>query len=208
MKIEPDILRGISVTILFIAYLALWRYKRKTLIKNNGIDPEILYKDERPSQHLFSIVANILTIILIGLLVSHSIGIKDIPGFYYIIKLPDVLTAIIGLTIGILGLSICFIAQKTMGASWRVGIDKDAETNLVANGIYLYSRNPTYLGLFLVCAATFFIFPTMSFLIWVVIFILILEFQVRLEEEYLSEKHGEAYSDYCKDIKRYIPWIY
>jgi protein-S-isoprenylcysteine O-methyltransferase Ste14 len=54
------------------------------------------------------------------------------------------------LIIGCLGLSICFIAQKTMGAAWRVGIDKKAQTNLVDSGIFLYCRNPTYLGLFLV----------------------------------------------------------
>jgi protein-S-isoprenylcysteine O-methyltransferase Ste14 len=48
----------------------------------------------------------------------------------------------------------------------------------------------------------------MSFLIWVVSFALMLEFQVRLEEEYLLEKHGEVYINYCKKVRRYIPWIY
>lgn len=208
MKIEPEILRGASVTVLFIAYVALWALKRKTLMTNEGIDPEILHKDERPSQRFFASVTHIMTVAFIGLLVFHSLGIKNIPGFYYFVEFTDFTTVIIGLIIGCLGISICFVAQKTMGIAWRVGIDKETETNLVNSGIFLYCRNPTYLGLFLVCIATLFIFPTMSFLIWTVVFALMLEFQVRLEEEYLFEKHGEMYSNYYKKVKRYIPWIY
>ncbi len=48
----------------------------------------------------------------------------------------------------------------------------------------------------------------MSILIWVVSFYLLIEFQVRLEEEHLIEVHGLKYTEYCSKVKRYIPWIY
>ncbi|NOX33198.1 MAG: isoprenylcysteine carboxylmethyltransferase family protein [Deltaproteobacteria bacterium] len=208
MKIEAEILRGTSAAVLFIAYFALWKFRRKALMENEGFDPEVLEKDERPSQRLFASVSNVMTVVLVGLLVFHSLGIKNIPGFYYFYELRDIITVIIGLFMGCFGLSICLLAQKTMGVAWRVGIDKEAETNLVDNGIFSYCRNPTYSGLFLVCISTLFIFPTMLFLIWAVSFLLLIEFQVRLEEEYLFEKHGEAYCNYYKKVKRYIPWVF
>ena len=208
MKIEPEILRGFSVAILYLAYLVLWTLKRKKLMKTKGIDPEVLSKDDRPSQRFFASFVKLMTVTLILLLILHSVGIKNIPGFYYIFEFSDALTAIIGLVIGISGLSVCLVAQKTMGVQWRVGIDRGTKTKLVTNGIFQFCRNPTYLGLYLICIATLFIFPTMSFLLWAVSFALVLESQVRLEEEYLLEKHGEIYRNYCKKVKRYIPWLY
>lgn len=35
-----------------------------------------------------------------------------------------------------------------------------------------------------------------------------IEFQVRLEEEYLIEAHGDEYINYCAKVKRYIPYVY
>jgi len=52
------------------------------------------------------------------------------------------------------------------------------------------------------------IYPTLSFMVWVIAFYIAIEFQVRLEEEYLAESHGEAYSRYIQITKRYIPYLY
>ena len=173
-----------------------------------GFDPEVLRLAERPSQRFFASVTNLMTGALIGLLALHTLGVKNVPGFYYFAEFPDQIAALIGLVIGLFGLSICFIAQKAMGAAWRVGIDREAATELVDRGLFAYCRNPTYLGLFLVCIATLWIFPTMAFLLWVVLFLFMLEFQVRLEEEHLLERHGEVYRDYSRRVKRYIPGVY
>ncbi len=203
-----ELLRGLTVISLLIVYLLLWAMKRRKQIGSGGIDPNILSKDNRPSQRFISRIANLLTLIVIGLILAHAMGTRDIPGFYYLAELSDSLSVIIGGALGTLGLSICGIAQKTMGAAWRVGIDTGTETHLVDYGVFSHCRNPTYLGLFLVCVAILFAFPTMAFLIWVVAFVLMLEFQVRMEEEHLLEIHGEAYGRYCRKVKRYIPWIY
>jgi protein-S-isoprenylcysteine O-methyltransferase Ste14 len=208
MKIESEVFRGVAVAILFIIYLALWAYKRVQLKRQEGFDPEVLKRDNRPSQRLFASFLNIITITLIGLAGIHTRGVKNIPGLYYLFEIKDSTTIIVGLLVGGLGLSLCLLAQATMGAAWRVGIDKETKTKLIDCGIFSYCRNPTYSGLFLVCLSTFIIFPTMSILIWVVSFYLLIEFQVRLEEEHLIEVHGLKYTEYCSKVKRYIPWIY
>lgn len=52
------------------------------------------------------------------------------------------------------------------------------------------------------------IFPTMSFLVWVIVFCIAIEFQVRIEEEFLTDTHGEPYTRYYQTTKRYIPFFY
>jgi len=205
---DLEILRGGSVSVLFTIYTAMWEWNRKSLIEKEGIDPDIIHRDERASQRFFSAASKISTFALIVLLVLHLIGLDDVPGFYYFFDLPDSVAAIAGLFLGLLGLSICRIAQKTMGSSWRVGIDTNSQTDLVIDGIFSYCRNPTYAGLFIVLLAALFIFPTMSFLTWVISMFLLIEFQTRLEDEHLLKEHGESYVECCMKVKRYIPWIY
>ncbi len=124
MKIESEVFRGVAVAILFIIYLALWAYKRVQLKRQEGFDPEVLKRDNRPSQRLFASFLNIITITLIGLAGIHTWGVKNIPGLYYLFEIKDSTTIIVGLLVGGLGLSLCLLAQATMGAAWRVGIDK------------------------------------------------------------------------------------
>jgi len=69
MKIESEILRGFSVSILFIIYLTLWKLKRKEIVIKEGIDPEVLSKDNRPSQRFFASFSKIMTVALIVLLI-------------------------------------------------------------------------------------------------------------------------------------------
>ncbi|MGH9837309.1 MAG: hypothetical protein ACREEM_00820 [Blastocatellia bacterium] len=39
------------------------------------------------------------------------------------------------------------IAQKQMGESWRIGIDREQKTALVNRGVFRLSRNPIFLGM-------------------------------------------------------------
>jgi protein-S-isoprenylcysteine O-methyltransferase Ste14 len=55
----------------------------------------------------------------------------------------------------------------------------------------------TLLGLFLVI-------PNANTLLALVLGVVLIQIQVRLEEEFLLRKHGEDYADYRRDVRRWI----
>ncbi len=202
------IIEGVMVSTLFLGYLGLWKIKRKEMKKQFKIDPEVLASDQRPTQLYFAAMSKLLTMLVVVLIASHVFFSSSnslmrpyavFDSFYFDMA---------GFLIALAGLAICRIAQSTMGDSWRVGIDATAKSGLITNGIYQYIRNPTYTGLFTLCLGVWLIFPTVLFTIWIIVFFLLLEVQVRYEEEYLLEVHGEKYVQYSQGTKRYIPWLY
>lgn len=145
----------------------------------------------------------IVIIIIIHFFFKNKIGITE-----YIAILDNQLARFLGFFVGLSGLLICRIAQVTIGKSWRVGIDENTKQSLITKGIFKYMRNPTYTGLYLINAGVFIINPTFLYFSWILVFYIMMEFQVRCEEEYLESQYGQEYLEYCKNTKRYIPMIY
>lgn len=76
---------------------------------------------------------------------------------------------------------------------------------LVQNGIYRRTRNPMYSGLSLALLGWSLLWNNWSGLIWVPLFTLYLtQFQIKPEEEALSEKWGQPYAVYCQRVRRWI----
>ncbi len=203
-----EILRGGAAVLIFITYLLLWSCKRHRQIRRTGLDPEVIYQDPRPSQRYLATMLRLLTVFIVLLIIPLTLGVNHTPGFSYLFSISDKLATGLGLIVAYGGLFLCWLAQKTMGASWRVGIDRKHPGELVQTGIFALTRNPTYLGLFLVCLGVFILFPTFVILLWIVAFVILLELQVRLEEEDLLAHHGQAYRDYQARVKRYFPGLY
>ena len=208
MPMGGAISEGLMLVILFIGYLALWRHKRRKMLVQNGCDPEVIYLDRRPTQKFFARLSRVMSIAAALLIVFHSAGARYHFGFYQFNLLDKDAVNIVGFLLGLIGLFLCWKAQQEMGDTWRVGIDRQIQTALVTTGVFKNMRNPTYSGLFLVCAGALMIFPTISFMGWVIVFYISIEFQVRIEEEYLAELHGEDYTRYFQSTKRYIPFLY
>ena len=96
------------------------------------------------------------------------------------------------------------IGQYQMSKSWRIGIDYDEKTDLVNQGLFKYSRNPIFLGVLISYLGTFLIIPNaLSFAIMLLTFIAI-QFQVRMEEEYLTSIHGKNYLSYQLKVRRWL----
>lgn len=205
---EYKLIEGCMVLTLFLGYLVLWRLKKQKMLRANVGDPNVIYTDDRPSQKFFASLSRLMSVSVALLIVFHSAGVKSYLGFYPIEPLDNNTANIVGFFLGLSGLLLCWTAQKEMGDSWRVGIDRNNKTTLITSGVFQKVRNPTYSGLFLICAGSFSIFPTTSFMVWVIVFYISIEFQVRLEEEFLTESYGEQYTRYYQTTKRYIPNLY
>jgi len=96
------------------------------------------------------------------------------------------------------------IAQAHMGAAWRIGIDRETPTELVRTGVFRYSRNPIFLGMRVSTLGLFLVLPNAATLLFLVLSDVLIQVQVRMEEEHLRSLHAEAYEAYCKQTRRWL----
>lgn len=205
---DSDLRGTVYAAILFGGYLALWTVKRYRQRRVTGEDPEVFGEATDRLQQYFARVTKVLTGAVVLLLIVHAVGPNDVWGFRRLTPLDAPWVDHLGLAVGLGGLVLCYVAQTTMGTSWRVGIDEENRTPLVTTGIFGYVRNPTYLGLFLVNAGFWLIWPTCTVATFGLLFGFFLETQVRCEEQHLLTDHGDAYQRYLTRTKRYFPGVY
>ena len=96
------------------------------------------------------------------------------------------------------------IAQMQMGDSWRIGIDPDAKTKLVAHGVFRISRNPIFLGMRISLLGLFLASPNVLTLVVAIVGDVLMQVQVRIEEQYLESVHADAYLDYKGRVPRWL----
>lgn len=107
---------------------------------------------------------------------------------------------------GLLHLSFItiFIAQRNMANEWRIGIDNENKVNLITNGLFRFSRNPIFLGIIIVFIGLFLIIPNVVTTVILVSGIIVIQVQVRLEEEFLFASLGDEYKEYMSKVKRWL----
>jgi len=201
-------IEALFVSVLFSLYLLLWSTKRARLIKQDHIDPQVMAKSSSNVQVYMNRLTRVLTGYLLLLIPLHAFKIRIFGLFDRFSPLDAAYLDGVGFSMGLIGLSFCLYAQVKMGKSWRVGIDQNAKTDLITTGLYAWVRNPTYLGLFILCSGVWLIWPTFAMFLFCGVFILFLEIQVRCEEDHLERLHPIAYGGYKKKTKRYLPFIY
>ncbi|MGZ5436980.1 MAG: methyltransferase family protein [Pyrinomonadaceae bacterium] len=113
---------------------------------------------------------------------------------------------IAGVVLVSVGLIIFALAFFNFGDSWRMGIDRKGAGRLVTKGIFTITRNPIYVFFGLWFIGTFLINGTMIFLVFAVLAIAVLHWQILREEEFLKKRYGEAYETYRKTTPRYLIW--
>ena len=94
------------------------------------------------------------------------------------------------------------IAQYQMQDSWRICIDAEKKTELITNGLFLYSRNPIFLGMILSLLGLFLVTPNSFTLLFLILGYVLIQIQIRLEEEFLVGQHGETYKIYKSQVRR------
>lgn len=104
----------------------------------------------------------------------------------------------------IASVALIAVAQIQMGASWRVGVPAEGPGALVSHGIFRWSRNPIFAGMI---GASFALLLWSPHVVTAAIFTLtwtLSLIQVRIEEEALREKHGDAYEHYAAHVGRWF----
>jgi protein-S-isoprenylcysteine O-methyltransferase Ste14 len=96
------------------------------------------------------------------------------------------------------------LAQAQMGDAWRIGIDQQVKTELVQSGIFSRSRNPIFLGMIATLLGLFLVIPNALTLLELALSFTLIHIQVRLEETFLHQQHGDPYLTYCRQVPRWL----
>jgi protein-S-isoprenylcysteine O-methyltransferase Ste14 len=96
------------------------------------------------------------------------------------------------------------IAQGHMKNSWRIGIDTETRTELIMTGLFGLSRNPIFFGMILSLVGLFLTTPNALTAIFLTLGYVLIQIQIRLEEEFLTSQHGQNYLTYKEKVRRFI----
>ena len=96
------------------------------------------------------------------------------------------------------------IAQAHMKNSWRIGIDTQTKTELITTGLFGYSRNPIFFGMILTLVGLFLTTPNALTSLFLILDYVLIQIQIRLEEEFLTTQHGQHYLSYKQKVRRLI----
>jgi protein-S-isoprenylcysteine O-methyltransferase Ste14 len=125
-------------------------------------------------------------------------------GILSIVLVDSIVAKWMGVVINIISFSLFVWALASFGDSWRVGIDSEKPGNLVESGAFGISRNPIFVFLDLYFIGTFLLNGTVVFLLFAVVIVVGLHYQILQEERFLKGQYGEAYERYCVKTSRYL----
>ncbi len=91
-----------------------------------------------------------------------------------------------------------------MRNSWRIGIDTETETELITSGLFQYSRNPIFFGMIISLLGLFLTTPNALTCLFLILGYVLIQIQIRLEEEFLTHQHGQKYLEYKQKVRRII----
>lgn len=174
------------------------------IYKKTGINPITFGKEDNPHNYIGGVFK-----ILIALLVVVFILNVFAPGFYQKFLLPigymqNPTVFYVGLVLLHLSMFWIFIAQMQMGKSWRIGIDEKNKTEFVTKGLFSVSRNPIFLGMIVAIFAAFLLLPNLFTFFIAFAGYIIIQIQIRLEEEFLQKQFGNEYVHYKTKTRRLI----
>lgn len=125
-------------------------------------------------------------------------------GTFATIILNSMFAKIAGMILILAGFALFVIALVAFGQSWRVGIDEQSPGDLVTHGVFSISRNPIFLFIDLYFVGTFLINGSLFFLMFAIVVVIGLDYQIRQEEHFLKSNYGEPYLQYFNSVRRYL----
>lgn len=187
--------------VVYFAVAFVWR--SVVVYKTTGINPYVLGGSDNPYDYI-GVVFRLTFLAVVGVIILFSAFSKFYEYATPIVWLESDFVRWFGLGLLVASLVWTAIAQMQMGASWRIGIDKKNQTELVKKGLFKVSRNPIFLGMRLALLGFFLTIPNAITLLTLGLGDVLMQIQVRLEEEHLRNLHGERYAEFCRKVRRWI----
>jgi len=182
---------------------AAFVWRSYTVWRKSGINP-VVFKQSDDAHDFIGRVFKLLFGIVVIVVVLYSV----FPAAYeYLLPIPWLdreWIKVAGVTLLLASLIWTILAQSQMGESWRIGIDIEHKTQLVQAGVFSISRNPIFLGILVTILGLLLATPNAITLTLLVLAFVLVNIQVRLEEEHLKTMIGDEYILYSQRVRRWI----
>jgi protein-S-isoprenylcysteine O-methyltransferase Ste14 len=191
-----------------LACLAILGIGRGVMLRARGVRIFAIDRERTVSEGLADIgfVLSFLLWVYETLASALALGPHVVPAPTRALVLGAVTAKVLGVLAMSAGLIVYALALRALGASWRLGIDRDRPGPLVTGGIFARSRNPIYLGLTLLAAGVFLVLDRLILLLLAIVFAAYFQHLSRREERFLARHFGDAYRAYAERVGRWWTW--
>ena len=187
----------------FLVYFALaFGWRSLVVYRRTGVNPFVLPSGDDAYGYIgraFKVLVGSCAALVV------VVALSDAPVLLGVLPLPwPQATSAAGWLFLAMSLLWLLIAQAQMGTSWRVGIDAERHTDLIRHGLFSVSRNPIFLAMRANLLGLFLVIPAAGTLALLVAGEILMQVQVRLEEQHLAALHGEVYLAYRSRVRRWL----
>jgi protein-S-isoprenylcysteine O-methyltransferase Ste14 len=201
-----DILRWLPLVTLAVMLLAA--KVRAFIMQRRGLRVMVVDWDRPLNELIYDTLLIVVALCWIFLLVAEAwpLSLAWLPGWLttqIVARLP---AKVIGAVLVLTAPALFAAALRSLGASWRMGIDSEQPGPLVTSGLFAWSRNPIYLAFDLLIIGAFLIHGRVIFLLLGVALVLFVHGIVLREERFLASRFGEEFRAYYQRVGRYLPW--
>jgi protein-S-isoprenylcysteine O-methyltransferase Ste14 len=163
----------------------------------------------RPSKRK---VARTFTVFNTGLLYLSFLLVwlgRSVPGWLGLLIVPqNIVIDVMGTAFAIMGVAFAIWSRQLLrnNGSGEVAITEGQR--LIHSGPYAIVRHPIYTGILLALLGTTLVASTVGSVLGFVLAIISLWQKARMEEQFLMVEFRELYTDYQREVKFLIPFIY
>jgi protein-S-isoprenylcysteine O-methyltransferase Ste14 len=127
---------------------------------------------------------------------------------YKVWSLINLVIAIIGVVVIILGATIRWIAIIQLSSAFTVDVAISNDHKLKTDGIYKYVRHPSYSGLLLIMVGfAISLNSVMSLIVIILPMLAAILYRIYVEEQMLISEFGDTYTNYKMHTSKILPWI-
>ena len=119
---------------------------------------------------------------------------------------------VLGLVLYAAGCIFMLWARRTLGKMWGISTSQQVrlydDHQIVQSGPYAFVRNPMYFGWWVAMVGLILLYPVWMVLLMFLFSLVAFIGRAHREEAALSDRFGEAWTDYKKHTKFLIPFLY
>lgn len=143
----------------------------------------------------------LVLLVLVGLFMRLAVSLLPSLDFVFpAIVMAGTVAVFSGVVVSLLGVYEFRKAKTTVDPR-----NPQNSVSLVDSGIYKFSRNPMYVGFFLILFGWCLFLANYASLPFLPLFVLYINaFQIKPEESFLSQNFGSVYTEYCSRVRRWV----